>query len=214
MNRFALIGLLLTAFFIEGQGQITRYVLWITPTGKNNVIIDGLALGIMAQPASPEGSLRINGINVEVLPLAVFTMPGSMVLTMLNVPEGNLYAEAPERSNSVIHGVSISGGMFEQVEMHGLSLNLINSYVGFSYGTEMSFVMNSNYSFSGSQLSGWGNRAVEGHGLQFGLFNSCQSGRVVQIGMFNRIGNRVLPLINFDLRKKSGRDRRQSKMKR
>jgi hypothetical protein len=95
------------------------------------------------------------------------------------------------------------------VEMHGWSINLANSYVAYSYGTEMSFVMNSNFYFSGSQLSMWGNRAVEGRGLQFGMFNSCQNGSVVQIGLLNRIGNRVLPLINLNLKKRPRAQRRR-----
>ena len=39
-----------------------------------------------------------------------------------------------------------------------------------------------------------------GKGLQIGLFNSCKEGKVVQIGLLNKIGKRTIPLLNFKLK--------------
>jgi hypothetical protein len=175
--------------------------------GDHRFIIDGVAIGPLSL-AGRGGTLRINGINIEVLPVAIFTFPGSMVTTFLNVAFDSFYAGVPEPARTVIYGLSLSGGMFEEVEMHGVSVN-INSYSSYSHGLEMSLLMNSNYLFTGAQLSLWGNRAADGRGLQFGFFNSCQECNVVQIGFLNRIGNRVLPLINFNFKKKHGRARKK-----
>jgi len=182
--------------------------VWVTPTGKNNVAIYGLALGLMALPNY--GHLQIGGINVELNPFAIFTLPGSMITTMLNPIEGDFYADPAEGIRTEIHGISISAGMFEEVEMNGVSLN-INSYVGVSHGLELSMWMNSNYSYFGTQLSLWGNRAVEGNGLQVGCFNSCKDCRGIQIGFLNRMGNRVLPIINFNFRKNNQKSKKHSK---
>lgn len=199
--RIFLAACLLLPIPLYGQTARTRYVAWVTPVGNNNVTIDGVAVGLMALPGK-EGHLRINGLNIELVPVAIFTLPGSMILTMMNVVVGDSYAEPPTKIRTVIHGLSISGGMFEEVEMHGVSFN-INSYSGFSHGVEVSFFMNSNYMFSGVQLSMMGNRAVKGKGFQLGFYNSCDDCRVVQIGFLNRIGHRVLPLINFSLKKRN-----------
>ncbi len=189
---------------IDSAMEVTRYVAWLTPVGKKSVTIDGVAIGLMALP-SRVGHLKINGLNVEVLPMAVFTVFGGIIWTMVNVmpiPENDLYADSSPGIRTEIHGLSISAGMFEDVKMNGVSLNLVNSYVTISEGVEISFIMNSNYQFSGAQLSMFGNRAVEGKGVQVGMFNSCDHGRVFQFGFLNRIGKRVLPIINFSLKKK------------
>lgn len=202
MKRLFLIGWLLIPVYVFSQKNRTRYVAWVTPVGNNYVTIDGLAVGVMALP-NIDGHLRINGLNLELLPLAIFTLPGAMINTMVNVGTADGYAKESEGIRTEIHGVSISGGVFEDVEIHGVSFNLFNSYASISKGIEMSYVMNSNYIFTGVQLSGWGNRAVKGKGLQVGFFNSCDDCHVVQIGVLNRIGGRILPLINFRLKKKS-----------
>ncbi len=201
MKRFFLICCVLIPVYASSQKQRTRYVAWVTPVGNNYVTINGIAAGLMALP-NTEGHLQINGLNLELLPVAIFTLPGGMIATMINVGFADVYAEESEKIRTEIHGVSISGGVFEDVEIHGVSFNLFNSYASISRGLEMSLVMNSNYSFAGAQLSAWGNRAVKGKGLQVGFFNSCEDCNVVQIGFLNRIGKRVLPLINFRLKKK------------
>jgi hypothetical protein len=190
--------------------DVTRFLFWITPTGRNNVTIDGVAVGPMSLPTTRGGKLRINGANLEVVPVAFFTIIGSMFTTFINAFGDDYYAE-PYDINTEIHGISISGGLFEKVKMNGLSLNM-NSYAGTSNGIEFSCWGNSNYSYSGLQLSAYGNRAVEGRGVQIGSFNSCQDCTGIQIGFINRMGRRVLPLINFSFRKRGRGLARRSKM--
>ena len=185
------------------QLKRSRYILWLTPTGKNYVTINGLAVGLAALPIGNPGTLRVNGLNAEINPTSVLTIFGGMIYTMLNPVVNDIYAEEPEQIQTEIRGLSISPGLFEEVETHGVSVNLINSYASISRGVEMSLIMNSNFEFSGVQLSGIGNRVVKGKGLQVGLFNSCQDCHVVQIGILNRIGNRVLPLVNVRLKRRN-----------
>ena len=142
---------------------------------KRNVTIDGLAIGLMAHP-SVGGHLQIRGLNHELIPLAIFTLPGSMFTTILNPLVVEFYAAPAENVTIDLRGISISGGMFEEVAMGGVSLS-INSYVSYSNGLEVSMFMNSNYQYSGAQLALFGNRAIEGSGLQLGMFNSCQDCR-------------------------------------
>ena len=216
MTRSLLVACLLVPTLLCGQSsrsrnQIIHYLAWITPTGRNRVVVDGVAVGLISQPASPEGELRINGLNFEVLPVSFFTTFGSMFTTMGNITDTDYYAEASSISTE-IHGFSFSGGLFEGVEMNGMSWNFFNSYASNSHGLEVTGFMNSNYSFSGAQLSIWGNRAIQGRGFQFGSFNSCEDCKVIQIGFLNRIGKRVLPIINFDLKRRSKRPKSNPKL--
>lgn len=201
MRKIFLAVCLFLPTYIYSQEPRTRYGVGLTPTGKRNVTIHGLAIGVMAH-AKVGGHLKVNGLNVEILPVAVFTVPGSMFATMLNVALNEYYENKPEMVNTEIHGLSISGGLFEEVAMDGVSLN-INSYASYSRGFELTMFMNSNYWYSGVQASVLGNRAVEGNGVQVGLFNSCQNCRGIQIGFLNRMGSRVLPIINFSFGKRN-----------
>lgn len=185
----------------DAQGQRApdhrRYLLWFTPTGKNSVEIDGVAVGLFSEVPGDEGNLRVNGVNVEVLPFAVIMFFGASIYTMLCVIDDTLLPEAPSRYTTEIYGFSLSAGMLEEVHTVGLTWNFL-SYVGDSRGVEMSMVMNSNHTFGGVQAAVIGNRAMEGTGFQLGGFNTCGNcHNIVQFGILNRIGNRVLPLVNF-----------------
>lgn len=174
-----------------------RYLLWFTPTGRNSVEIDGIALGLFSEVPGDEGQLRVNGVNVEVLPFAAIMFFGATFYTMLCVIDDTMLPEAPARYTTEIHGFSLSGGMLEEVNTNGLTWNFL-SYVGDSRGVEMSLVMNSNYIFGGVQAATIGNRAAIGTGFQIGAINTCKDcHNIVQFGILNRIGNRVLPLLNF-----------------
>src|SRR5258706_13475865 len=110
-NFFLTIGLLIS-ICANGQESRHRYVLWPTPTGKRNVTIDGLAIGLMAHP-SFGGHLQIRGLNVELIPFAIFTLQGSMVTTILSPLVAEFYATPPDDVTTHIRGISISGGLFE-----------------------------------------------------------------------------------------------------
>lgn len=198
--RAFLVVLLLIPVSIYGQKTRTRYGVWITPTGNNYITINGLGVGL-APVAGRKGTLTINGLNVDLLPVTVVLWPKSFFVTMLNplFGPGNMDLFDPD-NRTRISGVSISPGLVG-VAMNGVSFNFI-SCAGDSRGLEISLWSNTNHTFSGMQLSGWGNIATKGKGFQLGLFNSCDSCNVVQIGLLNRIGNRVLPLINFKLKNK------------
>jgi len=168
-------------------------------------------VGLFSEVPGNEGALRVNGVNVEVLPFAAIMTIGAFYLTMFCIVDDAALPEPPRRFTTEVHGLSLSGGMLDEVHTYGMTLNWL-SYVGESHGLEMSFVMNSNYGFSGVQAGLIGNRAVNGKGLQFGMFNTCQDcDGLVQIGFLNRIGRRVIPLINFNFGKGSGRSNRKRK---
>ena len=186
-----------------------RYVLWFTPTGRHSVKINGLAVGLFSEVPGNEGQLRINGVNVEVLPFAAIMVFGATFYTMGCVFDDEMLPETPRRYTTEIHGFSLSAGMLEEVHTNGLTWNFL-SYVGNSRGVELSMVMNSNYEFSGVQGALFGNRAVAGKGFQLGMFNTCQDcDKIVQLGFLNRIGDRVLPIINLRFGKGSDGSKRR-----
>jgi hypothetical protein len=69
-------------------------------------------------------------------------------------------------------------------------------------GLLISGLLNRNYEFNGLSIAGLANVAQKVRGVQVGLINTCETGQVLQIGLFNRIGKRVTPIINFRFRKK------------
>ena len=101
------------------------------------------------------------------------------------------------RYGTHIHGVSISLGGLTEDFPKGL---IINGLSGFSYtmsGVQISGLLNESYQTKGVSIAGLVNHATRAHGLQIGLINNCRTGKVVQIGLFNRIGNRIVPFVNL-----------------
>jgi hypothetical protein len=47
--------------------------------------------------------------------------------------------------------------------------------------------------------------AIEGHGVQVGLVNSCFNCSGLQVGLINQNGHRITPFFNFRSRKKAAR---------
>lgn len=102
-----------------------------------------------------------------------------------------------------VNGVSISvGGMTETINK-GV---IVNGLACFSYKTSgllVSGLIHKSYEFNGLSIAGLANVAKVMRGVQIGLINKCQTGQVLQIGLFNRIGKRVVPIINFRFKKES-----------
>lgn len=192
----------------------TRYLLFTTPV-KKNTIINGVAVGIMAVPWMKAESLKINGINIELEPMVVFVFP-SVVFGSFFAPfrrdslkqnespldNYNLFPERAVFYGTSINGINLSGGGVSDSKINGISVNGLTAFAEEVNGIEITGVMNLHYSFNGVIIAGFRNKTTTGNGPQIGLFNTCKSGQLVQIGLFNRIGNRVIPLINFSLKKK------------
>jgi hypothetical protein len=88
----------------------------------------------------------------------------------------------------VVNGIQISGLSHSMYKLNGLSVSLGESFYS---------------SFKGVMISGLLNQTLKGKGLQIGLVNSSKTLRGVQIGLWNRIGKRSLPIINMSFKKKN-----------
>ena len=107
---------------------------------------------------------------------------------------------ATAKPKSVIRGLSISTGLLSIDELRGVGVNGLISFPDRVKGFEITGMINSHYSFEGVMVAGFRNKSTVGKGLQIGLFNSCREGKVVQIGLLNRIGKRTIPFVNFKLK--------------
>ncbi len=206
---------------VFGQDSLPKtYVrngVWATPV-KKNTIVNGVAFGyIQAVPWMNADSLKINGLNLDVSLFCIWAGIYAVVGTLFspfsrNSPSKNI-EEDPLGSRFVfvqkdtlfatkIKGVSIgAGGLASGTKISGLALNGVTSFADIVNGVEITGIMNLHYSFSGIQLAGLRNKVTTGKGLQIGFINTCKGGRVVQIGLINRIGKRIIPFVNFSLKK-------------
>ena len=197
----------LWALCLQGQSnmkQNKRYVLWFTPSGASKIY--GLAIGIMADSEFTDHQ-EIYGINCEVGPWGAFAFI-FVPLTTMFAPfssetdpsqflwSGNAYLEY-EKPEIFIRGLNLSlGGHGGPRQITGISLNGVFTSTIISGGFSAALLMNVTYSFNGVMLS-FRNKATTGKGLMFGILNNCGDCTGVQIGFVNRMGRRVLPLINW-----------------
>lgn len=195
----------------------TRNVIWGTPVSKNTKI-NGVAIGFLTVPMFEAELLVINGLNIEASPFAVFGGVFAIVGTILSpfdfltkhksAPDSSGFRDffpyftdsISGRSLTAINGLSISTGLSRIDNLRGIGINALTSFPDEVKGLEVTGIMNFHYSFKGVIIAGFRNKTTTGEGLQIGLFNSCKEGKVVQIGLLNRIGNVTTPIININLR--------------
>ncbi|XZF13276.1 hypothetical protein ACTHGU_15925 [Chitinophagaceae bacterium MMS25-I14] len=187
--------------------------IFTTPVSKNTQI-NGLALGLAAGPWINADTLNVNGVNIELDPAGPLVALFVSIETFISAFQrdsmkdshftGN-FTPFPDdtTSNTTINGISVSlGGHMAGASVRGFC---VNGFVGFeqeSQGLELTGIMNLHYNFKGVICAFLRNKTTHGKGVQFALFNTCKEGRLVQIGLLNRIGHRVTPFVNFSFKKK------------
>jgi hypothetical protein len=193
--------------------NIKKQIVGITPSNKHR-IISGLAIGLTAHPWSTwqdTSYVKINGLNVEVGPLGIIggiwgTMFGFFGSKDSLKHKSNFfsqygYTDSTELTyptyGTRVNGLSISLGGMTDTYNKGLIINGLSGASYRTYGVQISGLLNDAYEFKGLMIAGISNKTTKGKGMQIGLINSCKTGQVLQIGLFNRIGKRVLPIINF-----------------
>ncbi len=206
---------------VKGQKQYptkvdTSFFCW-TPATKNKVV-HGIAIGFTAHPWSTWVDtvfVKVNGINVEVGPLGIIgglwgTMfgfaggkgdNGNKVSFFTNNGYDSLITGYPKYGTH-INGLSISIGGISETYNHGVFINGLSGYCYEIKGIQISGLVNNTFELKGIAIAGIANVVTKGKGIQIGLINKCQTGSVLQIGLFNRIGKRVVPFINFSINKK------------
>jgi hypothetical protein len=200
---------MLIAFSQDTIKPVSRQkVVWITPVAKNTTI-NGMAIGFMAIPWIHADSLKINGLNAEISPFGfiagIYALAGTFMspfgrdtVDAGDLGSNKVFPTEDDWSATTIKGISVSfGGLVRNSKLSGVSINGITCFTNQTSGFEVTGVMNLHYSFRGLVVAGLRNKVTTGRGLQIALINTCKSGRVVQLGLINKIGKRVVPLINF-----------------
>lgn len=223
MHRLLVLFLLLILFFYSnGKAQqkipssIDTSFLSVTPTNHHKVT-NGIAVGWTVHPWSSWNDtlfVKVNGLNLEVGPLGIVGgLWGTMFgLAGMKDDDGHRVSffsrygydsliDGYPRYGTYINGLSLSIGGVNDSYDRGL---IINGLSGFCYtveGIQVSGLVNNMTELKGISVAAIANVATKARGIQIGLINKCQSGNVLQIGLFNRIGKRVIPFINFSMKK-------------
>jgi hypothetical protein len=224
-HRHAIL-LLLVVLFMGGEsiGQkksqppdfVRKQVIGITPSNKHRVI-NGLAIGLSAHPWSTENDttyVKINGLNVELGPLGIVDGLWGTLFGLVGVKDAQGHTSSffsaygyqdsadlrDPTYGTKVNGLSISAGGITETFNKGIIINGLSGTCYKTYGIQVSGLLNNVYEFKGLMMAGISNKATKCNGIQIALINNCKSGRVLQIGLINRIGKRVLPLINFSFK--------------
>lgn len=184
---------------------------WTTPVERNTTI-NGIALSLMTIPWMTADTLEVNGLSLEIGPLAAFGAVYN-VIGLVSSPFarkngvyremlGNfsVYPDADSGRVSIVRGLSVSAGG-ALASTRGISINGLTSMSSDVHGLEITGLVSIHYEFQGVMIAGLHNKSTYGRGLQVGLINACKAGKVVQVGLINKIGRRVLPFVNCSFRK-------------
>lgn len=173
----------------------TRSIIWHTPCGAAK--INGLAVGIQAARFGI-GTLTIKGVNAD---LGMFTLYGVPYVVASNFfskkKKAELFTLNKDSAITYIHGLSMSFGGEADVEIRGVSIAGGITIATRLFGFSITGVYSRCDEFRGIVISGLNNIAQSGKGLQIGLFNYCRDLKGIQLGVWNKSGKRTLPFINW-----------------
>lgn len=222
MTKTILIIILIGVFGQYSRGQnavrpnnIDTAWFHLSPKDKH-IVVNGFSTGWTIHPWSAGADtcfVKMNGVNIELGPLGIiggiwgtaFGLIGvkdkngnrTSFFTKGQYPDSNFYV----KYGTFVNGVSISIGGITETFNKGVIVNGLSCTSFKTTGLLISGLLNTNHEFNGLSIAGLANVAQKVRGVQIGLINKCETGQVLQIGLFNRIGGRVIPIINFRFRK-------------
>jgi hypothetical protein len=205
---------------LKGQETIPNSIdttlFGLTPANKHTVI-NGIAFGLTAHPWSTWTDtlfIEVNGFNLELGPLGIIAGIWGTMFGLLGVKDSsgqrisffmNSGKDNPVENYPIygthINGLSISVGGISESFNNGLFINGVAGYCYKINGIQLSGLVNNTAELNGVSVAALANIATRVKGVQIGLINNCKTGNVLQIGLFNRIGKRVTPFINFRFKK-------------
>lgn len=188
----------------------------LTPA-TNHKVVNGIAVGLTVHPWSAWNDtvyMELNGLNLELGPMGIIGGLWGIMYGLAGVKDehGNrtglflkhgydsLYSNYPKYGTHVT-GVSISLGGISETYNHGLFVNGLSGGCYTIEGVQVSGLINKTAELKGVSIAALANVATKGKGVQIGLINKCKTGNVLQFGLFNRIGNQLVPFVNFRFRK-------------
>jgi hypothetical protein len=222
MTKTILIAILICLFvqYSSGQNEVRPNnidTVWfhLSPKDKH-IVVNGASLGWAIHPWSTWTDtcfVEMNGLNIELGPLGIIGGIWGTMYGLVGVKDDNgnkiSFFSRSQYSDSSFHvkygtfvnGVSISVGGIGETFNKGVIVNGLSCTSFKTSGLLISGLLNGNHEFNGLSIAGLANVAQKVRGVQIGLINKCETGQVLQIGLFNRIGKRVTPIINFRFRK-------------
>ncbi|MFT3946935.1 MAG: hypothetical protein QM763_08185 [Agriterribacter sp.] len=190
---------------------VVKKWIGLTPVNKHTTI-KALAIGLTpAFGFEQEGYININGFNLELGAFGIIAGPYGLMYGFVGSKDSsghkiNFFSKYGYTDTSELHyikygttinGLSISGGGITVISKNnGVFINGLVSMNYITNGIQVSGLINSLYKCNGILIGGIANKVQKANGLMIGLINNCQSGNLVQVGLFNRIGRRVVPFIN------------------
>ena len=178
--------------------------MWFIPNEVEE--INGIAVGAWAEnfkndEINERDSLLINGLNIEVNPLILFSLvPG---VWYHSFPDSIEYYNLTVKNyySTTKNGVNLSIlGSFGSERINGVNIAGINNVVDKICGVSITGINNFAYITKGLSISLIRNRSTLTRGVQLGLFNKTMDLRGFQIGLWNKNGKRSLPIINWQFR--------------
>lgn len=186
-----------------------------TPARKHT-LVKGLALGLSANPWTDSTSVNIKGLNVELGPMGlVMGLWGTVIglaghrdrVTGKRTSFFRYYDDSLATDDAkyptYVSGLSISLLGLTGTHNKGLFLNGLAAEAREMKGVQFSGMLNMTDEMDGVSAALLANVAIKANGVQIGLINNCRSGNLLQIGLFNRIGKRVIPFVNFNITKRT-----------
>ena len=189
--------------------QKTNNVIGFVPSKAS--VTNGWAIGWTAafdDYPSETNSIRINGLHTNFLFVQAYVAVAA--ITMMPFQPKELFyvfqSDTDTYDDLVIkhkmNGLSISFlELGEQFSVQGLQITGLFHFVDKLNGVSITSLGSHYTHFNGVMISGIHNRTNRGRGAQIGLINTATKLNGVQVGLWNRIGNRGFPLINMSLKR-------------
>ena len=184
-----------------------RNGVWVLPSGAEH--INGLAVGVATMNIYKR-PLQVKGINIDICPLGlviggffIVAQPVATIMPNLFLKkrhddfykiDTSYLSDYPQRK---ITGLQLQAFGGIESNVYGIAVSGVISTFVKQRGLAVSFVSNISDDFKGIQISLWGNTSVIGQGVQIGLFNKCTDCKGLQIGLLNRNGRSLQPIINW-----------------
>lgn len=177
------------AFLPGSMRQVNGLTISIYTAGKND---QQLEIRGMNMDFNPTG-MFIAGYMLFFHPFMVVNKPDT---TLIKIQRRPLYSY--EDTMVIIKGFDLRlMGSFPLARLSGFGLTAGVGTYSDLYGVSISLFGSIAENLRGVQLSTVGNIARTGRGLQIGLFNRADACRCVQLGLLNRNGKSLMPLINW-----------------
>ena len=186
-----------------------RYGIWFTPNKVERIY--GLAIGLNANnfknnKSGEKDSLHISGINIELNFHNALTLANSGGFGPFADDINYYHTKIKPLNELQIDGLNLSLlGTNKPAIIKGFSFGLVSTVVNEQYGFTIAGLNNFSYQSKGLAMAGLVNRTTKGKGIQLAAFNRSEEFYGIQIGIWNVIGDKSRPIINWNFKNKKGK---------